>query len=63
MCLATRRDILSGMEEKIDEIANACYYFPAEYFHNGTAHIYGLGMIAGREQVLRILRGESSQRS
>lgn len=61
MCLATRRDTISSMEEKLEEIANACYYFPGELFAQGLAHVYGQGMIAGREQALRLLRGESSQ--
>ena len=58
MCLTTRRDMMSSMEELIKQIEEAAYYFPAQYFKDNTAHIYGKGMIAGREQALRILRGE-----
>ena len=48
------------MEELIKKIEEAAYYFPAQYFQDNTAHIYGEGMKAGRAQALRILRGEPS---
>jgi hypothetical protein len=50
------------MEELIEQIKEAAYYFPGELFvEPKELHAYGQGMIAGRAQALRILRGELSQ--
>lgn len=62
MCLATRRDMILSMEELIERIEEAAYYFPSEWFEDAhKLHAYTQGMIDGRKQALRILRGESSQ--
>ncbi len=64
MCLTTRRDRMPSMEELIERIEEAAYYFPSEWFEDAhKLHAYAQGMISGRAQALRILRGELSQRS
>jgi hypothetical protein len=50
------------MEELIERVEQAAYYFPGKLFlEPKELHAYGQGMIAGRAQALTILRGESSQ--
>lgn len=53
------------MEELIKKITEACYYIPGTYTEGdnvkkGVAIAYTKGLVAGREQALRILRGGES---
>jgi len=50
------------MEELIKQIEESCVYIPAEFTNNPhLLHGYSQGILAGRAQALRILRGEPSQ--
>ena len=50
------------MEELIAKIEEDVYYFPGEWFQDPQKlYAYAQGMIAGRAQALRTLRGEPSQ--
>jgi hypothetical protein len=58
----TRRDRMPSMDELIKKVEEAAYYFPGELFQTPKElHAYTQGMIAGREQALRILGGGPSQ--
>ena len=62
MCLATRSDILTSMEELIEKLREACYYIPGKWFQEPyQLDAYVQGLKAGREQALRILGGGPSQ--
>lgn len=50
------------MEELIEKICESAYYIPSEYLRDcstGMAYVYSQGLIAGRQQALNILGGES----
>ena len=62
MCLATRRDIVLGMDENIERLREACFYIPGKWFPEPyLLDAYVQGLKAGREQALRILGGGPSQ--
>ena len=62
MCLATRSDMILGMEEIIKLIEESAVYIPPEFGKDPhSLHGYSQGVLGGRAQAIRILRGEPLQ--